>query len=248
MEMAKSAPLLRISGLKKRYGSIVVADDIDLELPDRGCLGVIGPNGAGKSTLFHLLTGVVRQDSGSLMLDGVDLSALPPHRRPSLGVVRAFQIPQCFESLSVYENVLLASYAAARLRGARARELAHNALRRTGLSGAADIPAGKLRLLDRKRLELAKALASNARLLLLDEIAGGLTDAETESLIALIQELKTMHSIIWIEHIPHALKAVADRVMVLNFGRKVMEGAPDEVMNSALVREIYMGIPADEAA
>jgi branched-chain amino acid transport system ATP-binding protein len=112
----------------------------------------------------------------------------------------------------------------------------------------ADVHAGKLRLLDRKRLELAKALASNARLLLLDEIAGGLTDAETVSLIELIQELKVMHSIIWIEHIPHALKAVADRVMVLNFGRKVMEGLPDDVMNSALVREIYMGIPADEAA
>jgi branched-chain amino acid transport system ATP-binding protein len=246
--MSANDVLLRISGLKKRYGSIIVADDIDLELPHRGCLGVIGPNGAGKSTLFHLLTGVVRQDSGYIVLDGNDLSALPPHRRPSMGVVRAFQIPQCFENLSVHENVLLASYSAARLRGARARELATEALRRTGLSGMADVHAGKLRLLDRKRLELAKALASNARLLLLDEIAGGLTDAETVSLIELIKELKAMHSIIWIEHIPHALKAVADRVMVLNFGRKVMEGLPDEVMNSALVREIYMGIPADEAA
>lgn len=239
--------LLQIVGLCKRYGAIVVADEIELTMGDAGCLGLIGPNGAGKTSLFNLLTGVIRPDRGSIMFAGTDITSVPAHKRPRLGIVRAFQIPQCFQALSVYDNVKLAAHYGAGLSGSDADRLACETLVRTGLSSRADDLAGQLRLLDRKRLELAKALASQARLLLLDEIAGGLTDAETEKLVSLIGELKRDHAIIWIEHIPHALKAVADTVVVLHFGRKILEGEAHDVMASQLVHEIYMGIAVDAA-
>jgi branched-chain amino acid transport system ATP-binding protein len=133
------------------------------------------------------------------------------------------------------------------LSGSAAQQRAVEVLNKTGLLRCADEPAGHLRLLDRKRLELAKAIASNAKLLLLDEIASGLTEHEVAALVELIVDLKSNHAIIWIEHIPHALRAVADRVMVLHFGRKMLDGAPGEVMSSSIVREIYMGLPADAA-
>jgi len=154
-------------------------------------------------------------------------------------------MPRPFAQLSVYENVLTAALYGAGLPGHRARRLALDVLNRTGLLAQADEPAGHLRLLDRKRLELAKAIATRAKLLLLDEIASGLTDREVAALIDLIGTLKADHAIIWIEHIPHALRAVADRIMVLHFGRKVLDGAPADVMSSPLVREIYMGLPAN---
>jgi branched-chain amino acid transport system ATP-binding protein len=161
--------------------------------------------------------------------------------------VRAFQIPQLFTQLSVYENLLTAASYGAGLPPAAARQCAIDVLERTGLLRCADEPAGHLRLLDRKRLELAKAMASKAKLLLLDEIASGLTEHEVAALVGLIAELKAEHAIIWIEHIPHALRAVADRIMVLHFGRKLLDAGPGDVLASPVVREIYMGFTADAA-
>lgn len=236
---------LSVNGLCKAYGEIVVADGVSFELAAGECLGVIGPNGAGKSSLFNLLTGVAVPDKGSIRLAGQELVGLPAYKRARLGVARAFQIPQPFANLSVYENVLAAASFGAGLQGDAAAESAWNALQRSGLAARADALAGSLPLLDRKRLELAKGLAAKPRLLLLDEVAGGLTEREVQQMVALVRELKTTYAVIWIEHIAHALKAVADRVMVLHFGRKLLEDRPQTVLDSDVVREIYMGIPAD---
>lgn len=241
------AALLEVSELRKQYGAVVVADNLSFDLDLRACLGLIGPNGAGKSSLFNLLTGIIRPDSGEIRFDGRDIGGVAAHLRAQIGIVRAFQIPRPFTQLSVYENVLVAALYGAGLSAAGARRHAFEVLNKTGLLSFADLPAGHLRLLDRKRLELAKAIASNAKLLLLDEIASGLTEHEVAELVELIGSLKGDHAIIWIEHIPHALRAVADRMMVLHFGRKLLDGPPSVVLTSPLVREIYMGLPADAA-
>ena len=239
---------LEVRGLRKAYGAIVVADDVGFTL-DRGeCLGVIGPNGAGKSSLFNLLAGTAAPDAGSIRLQGRELVGLPAHRRARLGVARAFQIPQPFAGLTVRQNLLAAASFGAGLHGATAARAAQQALERTGLAGAADKPAGMLTLLDRKRLELAKGIACAPRLLLLDEVAGGLTEREVASIVALVREIKQELAVIWIEHIAHALMAVADRVLVLHFGRKLLDDAPAAVMASPEVQQIYMGMPADAAA
>lgn len=239
---------LEVHGLRKAYGAIVVADDVSFTL-DRGtCLGVIGPNGAGKSSLFNLLTGTAEPDAGSIRLEGRELVGLPAHRRARLGMARAFQIPQPFAGLSVLQNVLAAASFGAGLHGAAAEQAARQALERTGLAAAAHKPAGALTLLDRKRLELAKGVACAPRALLLDEVAGGLTEREVGLIVALVRELKQELAVIWIEHIAHALMAVADRVLVLNFGRKLLEDSPAAAMASPEVQQIYMGMPADAAA
>ena len=240
--------LLDVAGLRKRYGAIVVADEVTFSLDPGTCLGMIGPNGAGKSSIFNLIAGTVAPDGGTIRFGGRDLRGVAPHHRARLGIVRAFQIPQPFPHLTVYENVLAATSFGAGLPRAEAEQWALEVLADTALAAKAGVLAGQLPLLDRKRLELGKALASRARLLLLDEIAAGLTEREVDELVALVAALKTRHAIIWIEHIPHALRAVADRIMVLHFGRNVMEGPPADVMTSAIVREIYMGFGTDDAA
>jgi branched-chain amino acid transport system ATP-binding protein len=240
--------LLRVKGLNKSFGEIKVADNVDFELGLGECLGVIGPNGAGKSSLLNLIVGLVRADAGSIKLDGREIVDLAPHRRARLGVGRAFQIPQPFPHLSVYENVLVAACYGGGLHGDDAATWAMNVLCRTTLDAKADTLAGALPLIDRKRLEFAKALASKPRLILLDEIAAGLTEPEVERLVATIASVKADHAMIWIEHIPHALRAVADRILVLNFGCKVLDGPPAAVMESSLVKEIYMGLTADDVA
>lgn len=239
---------LQVRGLCKAYGRVVVADSIDIDLSVGQCLGVIGPNGAGKSSLFHLLTGTVGADAGHIELDGKALSGLPAHQRARLGVARAFQVPQPFGNLTVFQNVLAAATFAGGLRGDAAAQGALEALRRCSLEPMAHKTAGALPLLDRKRLEMAKAVAARPRLLLLDEVAGGLTEREVHQMVELVNELKQSYAVIWIEHIAQALRAVADRIMVLHFGRKLLEDRPAEVMDSAIVREIYMGVPANAAA
>ena len=242
------AEVLRVAGLSKSFGVIRVADDLDFELALGECLGVIGPNGAGKSSVLNLIVGLIRPDAGSISLDGVDITNVPAHRRVRLGVGRAFQIPQPFPHLTAYENVLVPATYGGGLHGAQAADRAMDVLRRTALAGKADRIAGALPLIDRKRLEFAKALASKPRLILLDEIAAGLTEPEVERLIEVIAGVKQDHAMIWIEHIPHALRAVADRILVLNFGRKVLDGPPTAVMESRTVKEIYMGLTADDVA
>jgi branched-chain amino acid transport system ATP-binding protein len=239
---------LRVERLNKCYGGIVVADNVDLALQHGTCLGVIGPNGAGKSSMFNLIDGSVRPDAGRILLNGIDITPLSHHRRARRGIARAFQIPQPFPDLTVFENVLIAATFGAGLSGADAGRSAMATLDRTGLADHRHLLAGSLGLLDRKRLELAKAMAAAPKVMLLDEIAGGLTEPEVRLLIELVHSLKQDHAIIWIEHVVHALMATVDAILVLNFGRCVAQGDPRSVMASPEVREIYMGIAVDVAA
>jgi branched-chain amino acid transport system ATP-binding protein len=237
--------ILKLDNLTKSFGSLKVVDGVQLEVAQGDALGVIGPNGAGKTTLFHLVTGLLKPDAGAIGFDGRDITQAPPRLRCIAGIARSFQIPHPFENLTVFENLLVAAIHGRGQREAQVIEACGDILERTGLIGFANRRAGTLNLLGRKRLELARALASAPRLLLLDEIAGGLTEAECQELVELIKEIKNYGvTIVWIEHIVHALLEVVSRLVVLNSGRKIVEGEPRVVMASDEVRQIYMGIAA----
>ena len=237
--------MLELKSVSKAFGMIVVASDIDLSLARGEALGIIGPNGAGKSTLFNLITGMLRPDRGRIVLEGRDITGLPPEQRCRAGLGRSFQIPLPFEHLSVFENLSVAALFGGGMSQAEAVQVCGETLALTGLEPKANLRAGSLSLLDRKRLELARALATRPRILLLDEIAGGLTDAECHILIETIRSIHARGiSIIWIEHVVHALLAVVSRLIVLDFGRIVAQGVPSEVMRSSEVQTIYMGVPA----
>jgi branched-chain amino acid transport system ATP-binding protein len=236
--------MLELKSVSKAFGMIVVASDIDLSLASGEALGIIGPNGAGKSTLFNLITGMLRPDRGRILLEGRDITALAPEQRCRAGLGRSFQIPLPFEHLSVFENLSVAALFGGGMSQVEAVQLCGETLALTGLEAKANLRAGSLSLLDRKRLELARALATRPRILLLDEIAGGLTDAECHILIETIRSIHARGiSIIWIEHVVHALLAVVSRLVVLDFGRIVAQGNPSEVMRSSELQTIYMGVP-----
>ena len=236
--------LLELAGLRKSYGALVVTDAVDLSVSAGEAVGIIGPNGAGKSTLFNLITGDVRPDAGAVRLDGEDITRLPPHARARRGIGRSYQIPLPFAGMSVYENLLVGARHAGRGRIADAARHCGAVLERTGLADSANLPAGRLTLLDRKRLELARALATAPRLLLLDEIAGGLTDAEAHALVETIAAVRASGdvAIVWIEHVLHALLPAIGRLVVLDFGRKLAEGPPHDVMAREEVRAVYLGV------
>ena len=237
--------VLELKALNKSYGAIVVADHLSYSLAKGEALGVIGPNGAGKTSMFNLITGTVRPASGEVYYKGQPITSHSAAQRCRAGIARSFQVPQPFGGMSVFENVLVAATQGASESGHRANELCLDILEQTGLIARANAPAGGLTLLERKRLELARALGAKPSLLLLDEIAGGLTEAECQSLIATINDVRASGvSIIWIEHVVHALLAVVDRLIVIDFGRKIAEGQPDEIMASREVQEIYLGIEA----
>lgn len=235
--------ILALSNVSKRFGALTVADGVSFAVDEGEALGIIGPNGAGKSTLFNLITGNIAADAGTILFDGADVTRLPPMRRCLAGVGRSFQIPQPFEKLTVFENLLVAASFGSRRSEAEASGRCAEILAETGLLARANDLAGSLSLLQRKRLELARALATGPKLLLLDEIAGGLTEGECA---ALVDTIGAIHAggmtIVWIEHVLHALNAVVGGLLVLNFGSIIAMGAPEEVMASRQVREIYLGI------
>jgi branched-chain amino acid transport system ATP-binding protein len=236
-------PILSVDRVSKRFGPLVVTDDISVRLREGEALGVIGPNGAGKTTLFNLITGVLKPNTGRIKFQGEDVTRLPPSARCRAGIARSFQVPHPFSGMTVFENTLVGATFGGRRDERPSYQPCIAILKKVGLLPKADTLAGSLRLLDRKRLELARALASEPRLLLLDEIAGGLTEHETAELIEIIREIRNAGiSIIWIEHVVHALTAVVDRLIAINFGRLLADGAPAEVMASPAVREVYMGI------
>ena len=243
-------PLLQLTDVSKRYGSLVVADGVSLSVGQGEALGVLGPNGAGKTTLFNLITGVAKVDTGQIRFAGEEIAGLKPHLRARRGIARSYQIPKPFVQMSVFENLLVgASFAAQGLSPRERTDHCAEVLERTGLLPKANALAGSLNLLERKRLELARALAAKPRLLLLDEIAGGLTEGECHELVAAIQAVRASGvTIVWIEHVLHALMGVVDRVMVLNFGKVIASGDPKTVMADRAVREIYLGIEAVDDA
>ncbi len=239
-------PILALEKISKRFGAVVVANSIDLALAEGEALGIIGPNGAGKTTLFGIATGTVAPDSGHVLFQGADITYLPPEQRCRRGLARSFQIPQPFGGMTVFENVVVAAAFGGGHSERDVYGVSADLLARCGLADKANRPASALTLIDRKRLELARALATRPKVLLLDEVAGGLTEPEYLSLVALIKEVRqTGISVIWIEHVVHALLAVVDRLVVLHGGGLIAEGEPQAVIRSAQVRDVYMGIPAD---
>jgi len=236
-------PLLQLNDVHKSYGSVKVTDAMSLSLQPGEALGIIGPNGAGKSTLFNLIAGGVAADSGSIHFEGRNVTREPVFKRCQQGIGRSHQIPHPFVKMTVFENLLVGATFGARLRDKEASQWCAQTLELTGLMRKANVLAGSLTLLDRKRLEMARALSTQPRLLLLDEIAGGLTEPECLALVETIQGIhKAGVAIIWIEHIVHALLAVVSRLTVINFGAKLAEGEPRRVMADPRVQEIYMGI------
>ncbi|MFN0316499.1 MAG: ABC transporter ATP-binding protein [Burkholderiales bacterium] len=235
--------LLRVENTSKSYGALKVIDALSMEVKAGETLGILGPNGAGKTTLFNLISGDDTPQAGQILFEGRDITALAPHERCRQGIGRSYQIPHPFTGMTVFENLLVGATFGGKLRDSAASDVCVEVLHRTGLAKKANAIAGSLSLLDRKRLELARALATQPKLLLLDEIAGGLTEHEAKELVSEVQRIKASGmTIIWIEHVVHALLAVADRLYVINFGQKLAEGDPRSVMNDAEVKRVYMGI------
>jgi branched-chain amino acid transport system ATP-binding protein len=236
--------LLELDGATKRYGALSVVDDLSLEVDAGEALGVVGPNGAGKTTALSLIAGDVPLTRGRVRFDGREVTKLPAHARCRAGIGRTFQVPRPFLGMTVFENVVVA---AVHGRGTRvdASEAAVAALERARLLDRANVPAARLTLLERKRLELARALVTSPRLILLDETAGGLTEPEVQELLPTVLALKEAGTaVLWIEHVVHALLAVVDRIVAIDRGRKIAEGDPHEVMASDAVQEVYLGAMA----
>ena len=235
--------MLALQNVSKSFGALTVTDNASFEVPEGQALGIIGPNGAGKSTLFNLITGNLKADAGAIHFQGRDVTRVSAMERCLTGIGRSFQIPQPFEKLTVFENLLVAATHGRNQSEAEVYDACIDVLERTGMLRRANTPAGQLSLLERKRLELSRAMATQPKLLLLDEIAGGLTEGECQSLIATIKDIHAQGvTIIWIEHVLHALTSVVERLLVLDFGKVIGIGDPDEIMNSKEVKEIYLGI------
>jgi branched-chain amino acid transport system ATP-binding protein len=237
-----SGASLEVSGVAKSYGSLTVLTSVSLSVAVGEAVGIVGPNGAGKTTLLDLLTGTGRCDQGRVWLRGKDVTRLPPPLRARMGLARTFQVPRPLGDLTVFENALVGAMRAAGLRGKHAYEAAYEALVLTDMAGQANARARTLRLLDRKRLELARALAMRPQVLLLDEIAGGLSDPETETLIETIRAVNARGTtIVWVEHVIRVLTAVATRLICLADGRVIADGVPGEVLASEEVRTAFLG-------
>ncbi len=236
--------LLTIEHLSKSFG-VKVIDDLSLSISRGEAIGIIGPNGAGKTTMLNLIAGDLSPDEGRIVFEGSDITSLTSERRCRTGIGRTSQIPRPFEGMTVFENVLVgAAFGGSEpRRESDAAAIAADTLDKAGMLGDANTRAGSLPLLKRKRLELARALATDPHVLLLDEIAGGLVEHEVQELIETVRSIHQQGiTIVWIEHIVHALLAVVDRIVAISFGKKVADGDPDTVMNSPLVQEIYMGV------
>jgi branched-chain amino acid transport system ATP-binding protein len=234
--------LLQIEDVHQRFGALKVLDGISLAVPQGQALGVVGPNGAGKTTLIDIVAGGRRPTAGRVRLAGHDVTMASPGRRARMGLGRTYQVPRPFSSMTVFENALVPAARGANLRGQAAHEAAYGALVRTGLAGKADVTAHRLTLLERKRLELARALATQPSVLLLDEIAGGLTEPETDALIGTIRGVHAAGTtIVWVEHIMRALTQVVERAVCLADGRLLFDGTPGQMLADAEVRRAYLG-------
>jgi branched-chain amino acid transport system ATP-binding protein len=234
--------ILKVNHLTKEFGKLKAVNDLSFEVREGEILGVMGPNGAGKTTVFNLLTGVFRPDQGSIFFKGRDITHKSPAKRCHNGLGRTYQIPRPFDKLSIFENLLVGAVHGGKLSERKGREKVYEILELIGLDEARDQIAGGIPLLDRKRLELGRALATQPDLILLDEIAGGLTEKEAEEILMTVNKIwKRGISIIWIEHILMMMSEGVHRLLVISEGGWLQCGDPKEVMNSAEVLECYLG-------
>jgi len=241
-------PLLELDRVSKRFGSIVVADGLSLQIQPGDAVGIVGPNGAGKSSLFSLISGDLVPNAGEIRFQAAAINQLDAAERCRLGIGRTYQVPRAFEHMTVFENVLVAAFRGAGQRGKQAGERAAQILADTQLLMAANRPAARLGLVPRKRLELARALAADPKLLLLDEVAAGLTDPEVAELVEIVARVRARGvAVIWVEHVVRALVGFVDRLICLAGGKFIADGEPHDVLDSAAVRQVFLGTSYGEA-
>jgi branched-chain amino acid transport system ATP-binding protein len=234
--------LLTANGLAKRFGALVVLSAVDFTVGAGEAIGIVGPNGAGKTTLLNVLSGAYAPDAGAVVFKGRDVTALDASARCRDGIARSHQVPRPFAGMTVFENLHVAASIGGGLQGAAANEVCVEALELCGMVKLANRRAETLGLLDRKRLEMARALATGPALLLLDEIGGGLTDAEAAVLVRTIQAINARGvAIVWIEHIVHILLQVVTRLVCMESGRILADGSPETVMRDSAVIDAYLG-------
>jgi branched-chain amino acid transport system ATP-binding protein len=237
-----TSPLLALDRVTKRFGRVVIAEDLSLSVGAGDTVGIVGPNGAGKTSLFGLISGDLAPDAGQLSFAGRPVTKLDSAARCKLGIGRTYQVPRPFTDMTVFENLLVAAQQGGGLRRRASYVAAAEALDQAGMTDQANLPAGRLGLLQRKRLELARALASRPQLLLLDEVAGGLTDPEVAQLVEIVRAVNAEGiAVIWIEHVVRALTAVVSRLLCLTGGKFIGDGTPAEVLATPAVREVFLG-------
>ena len=242
MAESLNSDLLVVENLSRSFGSLAAVSNLSFEVHRGEILGIMGPNGAGKTTVFNLLTGIIKPDSGRVFLDGKDITRFSPAKRCRAGIGRTYQIPRPFTKMTVLENLMVAAVHGGGLLEKRAKHQSDAILEQIKLTSVRNKFAGSLSLLDRKRLELGRALATQPELILIDEVAGGLTEKEVEALLVIVKEIQKQGiTIIWIEHIMMMMSEGADRVLVISEGQRLECGNPSEVMCSKDVLECYLG-------
>ncbi len=239
---SEKAPILAAVGIRKHFGALVVLDGVDFAVGAGDAIGIVGPNGAGKTTLLNILSGALRPSEGTVAFAGSDVTRAGVSRRCRLGIGRAHQVPRPFHDMTVFENIFVGAATGGGLRGQRAYARCIEVIDHCGLTAQANRRAESLALLDRKRLELARALATNPTVLLLDEIGAGLTDAEADELVDTIRDAHRQRvANVSIDHIVHVLVQIVERLVCLDGGRVIADGAPETVMRESAVVDAYLG-------
>lgn len=239
--------ILKVEGLTRYFGGLAAVKDVSFDVRRLQIFGIIGPNGAGKTTLFSMIAGALKPSEGKIVALGQETTGEPSHRLVKIGIARTHQIVRPFRALSVLENVQIGVYFGRKHVGnaAAARESALEVLKSVGIDNLAYQPASILSVGQQKRLEIARALATQPELLLCDEICGGLTHAETAAMLHLLRKIRDNGTtVMYVEHDVKAITSVCDRIMVLNYGRRLAEGTPDEIQNNPAVIEAYLGAKA----
>jgi len=239
--------ILQFKNVDAGYGRVQILSGLSFEVKTGEVFGVIGPNGCGKTTMFNALLGLILPTRGDIVFSGHNITRKSPNERCRMGIGRTYQIPRPFENMTVFENVLLAAVYGGEHSERSGQPIAEEALRRTGLYAKRNELSGKLTLLDRKRLEVARALGTEPKLLLLDEVAAGLTEAEVHEVMELVESLKQGgQTIIWIEHVIEAMVKSTDTLMCMSLGTQLLIGDPQKVMDSRQVEEVYLGVEDDD--